>query len=86
MPRLTNTRTTLLAKASLLLYYPLVTKLAYSYTISLAVNTIVSTPRITASWITSVVRIVTGSKRLLRYTKRTTAGILRWPGRSSLVI
>ena len=76
MPRLTNTRTTLLVKASLLLYCPLVIKLAYSYTISLAVNTIVSIPRITASWTTSVVRIVTGSERPLRYTKRTMASVL----------
>jgi hypothetical protein len=49
MPRLTGTRTTLLAKASLLLYYPLVIKLPYSHTISLATNTIVSIPRITIS-------------------------------------
>jgi hypothetical protein len=49
MPHLTDTRTTLLAKASLLLYYPLIIKLAYGHTISLAVNTIVSTPGITAS-------------------------------------
>jgi hypothetical protein len=86
IPRLTNTRTTLLVKASLLLYCPLVIKLAYSHTISLAINTIVSIPGITASWITSAVRIVTGSGRLLRYTKRTAASILRWPGRSSLAI
>ena len=77
MPRLTDTRTTLLVKASLLLYYPLVIKLAYGYTISLAVNTIVSIPGITASWTTSAVRTVTGSERPLRYTKRTAAGILR---------
>jgi len=49
MPRLTNTRTTLLVKASLLLYCPLVIKLAYDYTMSLAVNTIVSIPGITVS-------------------------------------
>jgi len=49
MPRLTGTRTTLLAKASLLLYYPLVIKLPYSYTVFLAVNTIVSIPGITVS-------------------------------------
>jgi hypothetical protein len=49
MPRLTGTRTTLLAKASLLLYCPLVIKLPYSYTISLAINTIVSILGITAS-------------------------------------
>ena len=77
MPRLTNTRTTLLVKASLLLYYPLVIKLAYGYTISLAINTIVSIPGITISWTTSAVRTVTSSKRLLRYTKRTAASILR---------
>jgi hypothetical protein len=76
MPRLTNTRTTLLVKASLLLYCPLVIKLAYGYTISLVINTIVSIPRITASWITSV-RTVTSSKRPLRYTKRTAASVLR---------
>ena len=49
MLRLTGTRTTLLAKASLLLYYPLATKLPYGHTVSLAVNTIVCTPGITAS-------------------------------------
>ena len=86
MPRLTNTRTTLLVKASLLLYCPLATKLAYGHTVSLAVNTIVSTPGITASWTTSAVRTATGSERPLRYTKRTAAGVLGWPGRSSLVI
>ena len=85
-PRLTGTRTTLLVKASLLLYYPLVIKLAYSYTISLAVNTIVSIPGITVSQITSVVRIVTGSERLLRYTKRTAASVFGWPRRSFLAI
>jgi hypothetical protein len=45
--RLTDPITTLLVKDFLLLYYFLITKLAYSYTISLAVNTIVNTPRIT---------------------------------------
>jgi hypothetical protein len=49
MLRLTSIKTTLLAKASLLLYCPLAMKLPYSYTVSLAVNTIVSTPGITAS-------------------------------------
>jgi hypothetical protein len=49
MPRLTGIKTTLLVKASLLLYYPLVIKLPYGYTISLAVNTIVSIPGITVS-------------------------------------
>ena len=86
MPRLTDTRTMLLVKASLLLYCLLVTKLAYGYTVSLAVNTIVSTPGITASWMTSVVRTATGSERPLRYTKRTAAGIFRWPRRSFLAI
>ena len=86
MPRLTNTRTTLLAKASLLLYCPLAIKLAYGYTMSLAINTIVSIPGITASQITSAVRTVTSSKRPLRYTKRTAASVLGWPRRSSLVI
>ena len=86
MPRLINTRTISLAKASLLLYYPQAIKPLYSYTIFLAINTIVSTPGITVSQITSVVRIATGSERLLRYTKRTAAGVLGWPRRSSLVI
>ena len=86
MPRLTNTRTTLLVKAFLLLYCLLAIKLAYGYTISLAINTIVSIPGITASWITSAVRTATSSERPLRYTKRTAASILGWPGGSSLVI
>ena len=86
MPRLTGTRTTLLAKASLLLYCPLAIKLPYGHTVPLAANTIVYTPGITASQTTSVVRIATGSKRPLRYTKRTAAGVFGWPRRSFLAI
>ena len=86
MPRLINTRTTPLVKASLLLYCPLAIKLPYGHTIPLAVNTIVSIPRITVSQTTSVVKIATSSKRLLRYTKRTAAGIFRQPRRSFLAI
>jgi len=48
-PRLINTRTTPLAKASLLLYCPQVIKPLYGRTVSLAVNTIVSIPGITVS-------------------------------------
>jgi len=33
-----------------------------------------------------VVKIATGSKRLLRYTKKTAAGVFRWPKRSFLAI
>ena len=86
MPRLTNTRTTLLAKASLLLYCPLVIKLPYGYIISLAVNTIISIPGITAGQITSAVKIATSSERPLRYTKRTAAGVFGWPRRSFLAM
>ena len=86
MPRLIDIRTMPLAKASLLLYCPLAIKLPYGYTISLAANTIVCTPGITASQMTSVVRIATSSKRPLRYTKRTVAGVFGWPGRSFLAI
>ena len=86
MPYLTSTRTILLVKASLLLYYPLVTKLLYSHTVSLAVNTIVNTPGITTSWMISAVKTATDSKRLLTYTKRTAAGVFGWPRRSSLAI
>ena len=86
MPHLINTRTTPLVKAFLLLYYPQVMKPLYSRAVSLAVNTIVSIPGITAGQTTSVVRIATSSKRPLRYTKRTAAGIFGWPRRSFLAI
>ena len=86
MPCLTDIRTMLLAKAFLLLYCPLTTKLAYSHTVSLAVNTIISTPRITTSWMTSTVKTVTSNERPLRHTKRTVTSVLGWPKRSSLVI
>ena len=49
MPHSINTKTTPLAKVSLLLYYPQAMKLLYGRTVFLAANTIVSTPRITAS-------------------------------------
>ena len=86
MPRLIDTRTTPLVKASLLLYYPQVIKPLYGRTVLLAVNTIVSILGITAGQTTSAVRIVTSSERPLRYTKRTTAGVFRQPKRSFLAI
>ena len=86
IPHLINIRTIPLVKASLLLHCPQAIKPLYSRTISLAVNTIVSIPRITISQTTSVVKIVTGSKRPLRYTKRTVAGVFRWHKRSFLAI
>jgi len=33
-----------------------------------------------------MVKIATGSERLLRYTKRTAAGVFGWPKRSFLAI
>ena len=86
MPRLINTRTTPLVKASLLLYCLQAIKPLYGRTVFLAVNTIVSIPGITVGQTTSAVRIVTSSERLLRYTKRTTASVFRWPRRSFLAI
>ena len=85
-PHLINIRTTPLVKAFLLLYCPQVIKPLYNCTISLAINTIVSIFRTTASQTTSTVRIATGSKRPLRYTKRTAASIFGQPRRSFLAI